>query len=794
MPSSAFSAASGAIVLCCLLAGATAAIAQPAQPSASRVIEEILVTSRRLEETQQSVPVAVTAYGPEELQRMAPRTLRDLDAMVPNVRIGMNTAGPSAGAIFVRGLGYADIEKTQSPAVGVVVDGVFQGTNTGQLIDMFDVSHLEVNRGPQGVLYGKNTTGGTIVVRRTRPEFNDWGGAVSAQVGSYSEREVKARLNVPLIDDQLALKIGGIVKERDGFYRNVTRGGRVGDIDYQAATLALRWEPTPQLSALLTYDRIRDRGDIPPQDPLYNGDTPFRNEANMDEFQRYDVDSVGLNLDMDLGFGVLSSVTAYVSADDVVRQDFDGSTRFATAVPLVQLHTLRDQAYEQFSQELRLSGDIRPDLHYTVGGFYWKTDLDFRQGTNQILQLPPEAFGLPFCIPEIGFLPNPDPAVGGALCQLGPIFAFQESGEEVESYAAFGALTWEVTEQIELSAGVRYLRDRKKFRTQFGNGAPPTTGPVDDLGRPILPPTERLGGVFPGFPIRDSDSWNDTIFKFTGRWQITDDHMVYASFSQGFRSGGFSIRGTDPARLTYEPEEVDAWEIGSKNDLFGGRMRLNLAAFYTELNNGQFSSVLTTPEQPGTNTLVRNSDKTVIRGLEVEAIIALTEEFSLLFAGGLQDAERKAFTENAINIPFNPDGTGCNPNANPDLFPDNCPDELFPAASVAFVPDWNFSATLVWDRPIMGHPFQASVTTRTQDDFIIGFVGPTPIVEKRYTLVDARLNYQWQLSRGDTLDFSLVGKNLFDKTYREQTLVLGGGGFQGWGPRRQISFQVQWTR
>lgn len=784
--------------LCVLLALVIAApdvvrAATASETAQSRMIEEIIVTSRRLEETQQSVPVAVSAYGEAELERMAPRTLRDLDAMVPNVRIGMNTAGPSAGAIFVRGLGYADIEKTQSPAVGVIVDGIFQGTSTGQLVDMFDVSHLEVNRGPQGVLYGKNTTGGTIVVRRTEPEFNRWGGRLGIQAGSYSERQFKGRVNVPLVDDTLALKAGVIVKERDGFYRNVTRGGRVGDIDYRAGTLALRYEPNPRVRALLTYDRIWDRGDIPPQDPLYNGDTPFRNEANMNEFQRYDVDSLGLNLSVDFDFGTLTSITGWVQADDVVRQDFDGSTRLAPAVPLAQLHTLRDQEYEQFSQELQLTGDLRPNLRYTVGAFYWKTNLDFSQGTNQILQLPPAALGLPACMPAFGIIDSPNPDIGGALCQIGPQFAFQESGEEVESYAFFGALSWDVTEQLELSAGLRYLRDRKKFHTAFGQGAPPD-GPTDLLGIPILPPRTPLGPAFPGFPIRDSDSWSDTIFTVTGRWQITDDNMVYAVFSQGFRSGGFGIRGTDPARLTYEPEEVDAFEIGSKNDLFDGRVRLNLAAFYTRLDGGQFSSILTTAEEPGTNTLILNSDKTVIRGAEIEAIVALTDNFSLLLAGGWQDAERKRFTESSLNTPFNPDGTACNPVANPGLFPGACPDTEFPAQKVAFVPDWNYSATLVFDQVIYGNPFQASATIRAQDDFIIGAVGADPIFEKRYALFDARLNYQWTLRNDSVLDFSLVGKNLFDKTYREQILVLGAGGFQGWGPPRQIAFEVQWTR
>jgi len=152
------------------------------------VIEEIVVTSRRVEESQQEIPVAVTAFTQDAIERIAPRTLRDFDGLMPNVRIGMNTAGPSAGSIFIRGVGYADIEKTQSPAVGVIIDGVYQGTSTGQLIDTFDVQQMEVNRGPQGVLQGKNTTGGSIVVTRVAPEFNrlGWTGSHSSETMTSS--------------------------------------------------------------------------------------------------------------------------------------------------------------------------------------------------------------------------------------------------------------------------------------------------------------------------------------------------------------------------------------------------------------------------------------------------------------------------------------------------------------------------------------------------------------------------------------------------------------------------------
>ncbi|MXX29046.1 MAG: TonB-dependent receptor plug domain-containing protein, partial [Gammaproteobacteria bacterium] len=286
----------GALAL--LAFGFTLAVQAPsgvaAEQDASGLIEEIVVTSRRRQESQQDVPLSVTAFGAEQIEQVKPQTLRDFDGFIPNMYIGMNTAGPGASALYIRGVGYADIEKTQSPQVGVIVDGIQMGSSTGQLIDTFDVESIEVNRGPQGVLFGKNTIGGNVVVNRVRPQFNEVGARLSAEIGNFDSRIIKGRVNIPLIDDTLALKVGAISRERDGFYHNVTLDDSAGDIDFASYTAALRWAPTDSFDAILTYDRLRDRGQIPPQDPRFNGDDPFENLADKKEPVRYDVDQVGL--------------------------------------------------------------------------------------------------------------------------------------------------------------------------------------------------------------------------------------------------------------------------------------------------------------------------------------------------------------------------------------------------------------------------------------------------------------------------------------------------------------------
>ncbi len=763
---------------------APSALAQADQRQRAGAIEEIVVTSRRREESAQDVPVSVTAFRQEDIDRIQPRTIRDLDGLAPNLFIGMNTAGPSAGAIFIRGLGYADIEKTQSPAVAIILDGIYQGTSTGQLIDAFDIEQVEINRGPQGVLYGKNTTGGTIVVQRTRPT-GEFGVRTSVQLGTDNERVFKGIANAPLIEDELALKVGGTWKQRDGFYRNITRDTKVGDIDYWSITSSLLWTPNDYVTAQFTYDRIQDKSDTPPQDPRYNGDTPFINEADLDEFMDYRVDSFGLQLEFVTDFGTITSITGYQDSSDDVLQDFDGSTRATPARPLVQLHTFREQTYKQFTQELRFDSQINDELLYSVGAFYLRSEQGFAQNTDQVVQIENPVLDLGLPCTAAGLVPNPNPELADQFCQIGPLVSDQAGYHDVESWAGFASVSYLPTEQLELTLGARYIYEEKDFGNQFTDLTAGATGPL----------------------VEDSDSWSDWIINASANWQVTDRNLLYVTYGEGFRSGGYSIRATgtvtcplcDPnapdvidivggvpviaAPLTFEPEDVWSVEIGSKNDFLDRRLRLNLAAFHTELKGQQLSSIITTPGIiPGTNTLINNAGKTVIRGLEMEATAVLTDYFSLVFAGGVQDAERRAFEIDGTLVPIGPDGQVGAPGAT-----------TIPKEQVGRSPDWNWAVSGVFSQQIGPGFLDANLTVRGQDDFVlVNSITGVPVFESGYTLVDASVSYSWTTEAGNSFRISAFGKNLTDKEYREQSLPLGPfGGFQGWGPPRTAAVEFQ---
>jgi len=778
-----------ACALPAVLFGNAALGAEPA-PTSAGVIEEIVVTSRREEEQIQSVPVAVSAFTQQDLQRLAPYTLADMDGLMPNVSIQQQTAGPSMGAIYIRGIGSADVEKTTPPQVGVVVDGVFMATNTGQLIDMFDVDQMEVNRGPQGVLYGKNTTGGTIVVRRAQPQFNEFGAKASVEGGTYNEQIYKGRLNIPLVTDTLALKVAAMSDRRDGIYQNTTRATDDGDVDYATYTASLKWQPIQELTATLSYDNINDNGNWGiPNDPYVDGKTPFKTQANLKQPVKYDVDSWTLNVQYDLGFGTLESITGLVDTKDIVQQDFDNSTLATVAIPLPQLHTLRNQDMTQTSEELRLSGDLAPKWRYTVGALYYNTSLDFRQGTNQVLQLPkaaapPNGFGIPdpLTCAAFGLNPNPIPAVGNTLCQTNGIGSYQRTNQQDLSKALYGAINWQLLDNLELSVGARRIEESIDFHTAFYQALVPPGS--------IQVPTAATNPVpLAPFPLNSDNDWDKTIFEGSATYSITETNMVYARVSQGFRSGGYSNRGNDPLFLSFSPENANAYEIGSKNEFFDRRVQFNVTGFYTIVQDAQFGSILTTTGvPPGTNTIINNAGGDIdTYGAEVQAVWLINDLFSIVATYGYQDNKVDKFQISSVVVPYNADGSGCNPATQAP-----CPTVTLGGEDLARAPKYNYSVQGIYQQHFGPYDVSLSVVGHGQDDMILvgGATAAAAVTQKGYSLLDARAAVQWNMEEGHFLRLSFIGKNLTDKEYLTEALPLGNGGFEGWGTPRTMAVEL----
>ena len=784
----------GAVAAAAVLSAAPLQQAVSAETDTSGVIEEIIVTSRRREESVQDVPLSVTVFGEQQIERLKPTTMRDFEGFVPNMYMTNSAAGPNVAGIYIRGIGSTTLEKTEAPQVGVIVDGLQFGSTTGALIDAFDMESVEVNRGPQGIFYGRNTVGGNVVVNRVRPQFNELGFKVQADLGNYDSFGIKGRINVPLVEDVLALKIGAVDRNRDGYYDNDNIGGTAADIEYSHQVVSLRFAPNDQVDAILTYDRIRDDSDTNAQDPRFDGDDPHQTLGDKQQPTTYDVDQLGLRLDWDINDRwTLNSITGWHDGADKVNQDFDSGGIDGGASPFAQLHTLRDQEYEVFTQELRITGDINEQFSVLGGVYYFDSELNFKQNTNNVIQVP---FGLPAGVPCAAVIPtlrdNPNPAIGNSLCQFPNARSIQLAGEDVESWAVFAALTWRPTPELEFTVGARYVEDKKDATNSYFDF---TDGTFDDRTIPNYDEFNFAGRPeTEGVAYEVGGTWDDTLLTASANWAFADNHRAYVNYSEGFRSGGLSIRSArDPAEAPFDPEDSWQLEAGIKNDFLDGRLRANLAYFYAQRNGAQFSSIISLPPGsiPGTTTIVNNAKRSNIQGVDLEVEWLLNDDFTLVVNGGFIDVDNKAFTipcdildgcTAGGVIGADPSGTlrTVGGNTNP------------------ISPDFTISAILAFDRQVGPGVFSANVGYRYNGDFILVSTGggqDQELIEGKNELLDARIAYSWQMDNGDALTFSVYGKNLTDTTYRQSALFLGAfaTGFQDWAAPRTYAFQLEYT-
>lgn len=797
------------------LFAAAASFAQdaPAAPAPDAgAVEEIVVVSRQREESIQEVPIAVSAFNTEAIADLAPATLRDFDGLTPNLFIGMNTAGPGASAIYVRGLGYADIEKTQTPNVGVVIDGVFVPSSTGQLIDTFDIQSLEVNRGPQAILWGRNTSGGTIVVRRGAPDSSEFDAKARISYGDYVGGEgdggalrIQGVANFPLVQEKLALRVGYTYKSEDGYYRNERNGDSRGEIDYNALSAKLLWTPTEDISLQLNHDWIKDRSDIPPQDPRFDGRDPFinRTDRSPEEAAPYNVNLTSLEFTWETPVGKLTSISAYWNSDDTVFQDFDGG--FADLanpanndpnLPLARLHTTRAQDFDVFSQEIRLQGGLFDErLLYTAGFYYSSEDLDFEQRSEQIAQLPPAL--LPFggtCGP---FALGPiDTNFGfGQLCTGPPSRSQQLASQDAKSWALFGSLEFSITDAWNVSGGLRWINEEKDFSNSYFN--------INSITKPFT----VTGTFVPRFEL--SDDWDQVVFEVGTDYQLTEDVLGYFRFAQGFRSGGFSIRQAQPIEngipcppgsptatlaqcfpTAFDPEDTDQVELGVKTGWFDRRVTVNFAGFWTQVKGAQASSILTvTPSSPGTTTVVINHDRTRIYGLELETSVEVVEGFNAYFTLGWQKGRLMESLQDGHNLPISPGGRPGAVGAPPIAFED---------LPLTRVPELSWSVGANYRQAMGPGEVIADLRYRRQDEhFLIAPITPAgapaalniPVFQTGYSLFDASLAYEFELAER-TVRAGFVGKNLTNKKYLEQALPLGVAGFQGWGAPRYVGGEL----
>jgi iron complex outermembrane receptor protein len=682
-------------------AEAAAAAQDSARPLA---IEEIVITARKRSEDLQSVPLAVTAFGEVQIDQQYANDIGELSKYAPNVVLARQ---PYAGnALFggMRGIVFGDLEKTFDPAVGVVVDGVPLVTNTGALIDAFDIESVEVLRGPQGTLYGRNTIAGLVNVRRSRPT-KDWGFKGQVRYGEFREIDVKAIGNVP-IGETLGLKLGVFYDKSDGFTEDAIfdigtgqlspTGHQTDGEDTINLIASALWEPNEDLSALLTYEYTDDDSTLAtptnltsPNLSLQQWDTItntmfaqfgtlgpvaainnavgstfaaggnfcdlyattfswligsvrdiacasqgyLRGERNGYKYSytavpfinNIEQHAVTLELNYDIGDFTVTSVTGYRKSDEILDEDNLGA-----AVPI--FNPVRPQSFDQVSSELRVASDLDGIVNFVAGLYYVRSEYEITQSIF--------VFGSQF-----------NPQCAGCVLPPSPPSPDGDAGQELQSVALFGEAYVELTERLKLTVGARWTWEEKEFwifQRSSGDTSgllPPTIwgcGALTDSQQALADAAATAwinGGVGPFTPAEKAaalecndddgkETWTEITPRISFDYQFTDDILGYASWSRGFRSGGWNGRATTPTSIgPYNPETVDNYELGLRSEFFDNRLRLNLTYFHAKYDEKQESQIYAFGN--ATETIVDNAAEAIINGIELETLLNVTDRLSL---------------------------------------------------------------------------------------------------------------------------------------------------------------------
>jgi len=567
--------------------------AGPERAADPNALADIIVTATRTEQSLQKVPIAVTAYGSAAITALGAKTVGDLADVTPNLA---RTSGPTGGNdafFFIRGIGQVDSNPANDPGVGVYIDGVYLSRLQGASLDAQDIARVEVLRGPQGTLFGRNTIGGAINIT-SRDPGEAFAGEARLTGGSRSRIDAYAGFDLPL-GDKFAVRLSGSTRNQDGWGKNVYTGKTFGDVHNINGRVKAIWRPDEALKVTLAADILRARGTaaqtiltgvntaVGVQVPGFPvGTTPLGvpfpvdlladTSSDVDKSfasvnPRSTLDNWGTSATIDWhGGGSVDAkaIFAYRRVKQFAANDFDG-----TAYRLYD--NFFDTHSNQYSGELQLIGTSFDDrLSWIAGVFGSKEDIYNNNaiclGTNLGAPIGPG---------------GPTRNAGGCL-QNNQVFNLK-----IESVAGFVNATYRFTDRFSLVAGGRYTHEHKKQSFDFFLDN--RSGVFSFFGFPPIAyiPTLSPNNPAVGIPTTYAKSWSQFTPKLGLNYQASPDLLLYASYSRGFKSGGFNGRpnpgasGGFNAILPYDPETLDAFEIGVKADLADHRVRLNAAAFYS---------------------------------------------------------------------------------------------------------------------------------------------------------------------------------------------------------------------
>ncbi len=737
------------------------AVADKLRIAYGSVTEQIIVTARKREEQLQETPVAITAFTAEAIEQRSILDLSDVGDFTPNLNFsstGTFGGTPSEATVFVRGIGQIDNAMFADPGVGIYVDGVYLARAQGAVLDLLDAERVEVLRGPQGTLFGKNTNGGALTVTSRKPD-GGFGGYVDGVVGDYDRRDVGLKLDLPLVRDRLFSSLAVSSANRDGYTASLATGDRFDDVNRDAVRGALRWFATSNVVIDLAADYTRNRGharqqaliDVTPTPLLefYNkivGDAGYPvyderwltgdlrlSHATSPTLYNDDVYGVSLHVSAQLGSLDLTSISAYRTFSSELITEADGSP-----VPLGEADWYQNQ--HQLSQEVQLSG-VNGRLTWLVGAWYFSELANAKWQTivlgdlYRALEAAPGPIYAPMGFPDSLCDPGPAPpgmpCFGGAGNPANLLFFFGDGDIELidlenEGYAIFGDGTLTLTDRLKLTAGLRYSYEEKKFDyfRDPANGSPDTV-------------------------LSNQDSWDSLSPKIGLSFQATPETLLYASMACGFKSGGFNGRPQDRGVLdAYDPETVLTYEAGFKTDWWQNRLRLNGTLFFSDYKDIQYGASLV--DELGNPVLVtQNAGEAEIRGFELEVEAWLRRGLSIFATIGHTDPKYTKVNQQEPLV------------ATLD-------------STLPKTPAWNGSAAIQYAFRL---PTAGELKTRLDYSYrtkVYNDIANTPqIAQGAYGLLNARLSYAPSRARWE---LALFGTNLTDEEYLENSIFVAAYG------------------
>ncbi|MAT91646.1 MAG: hypothetical protein CME59_03520 [Halioglobus sp.] len=748
------------VALCTSVVLTGISTAAQAQGNTAALLEEVVVTARKREEGSQEVPLSVTAYNSEQIEALKVRDLFSLSTGLPNVV--MDDVGTSRGTanFSIRGLGINSSIPGIDPTVGVFIDGVYLGNNVGVIFDSFDLESIEVLRGPQGILFGRNVTGGAVLLNSKKPgDELDATIKVAADTtddGGYNTYYMGA-IGGP-ITDTFGARLTLYYNDDEGWLENKFDGDDVGAIEQTMVRPTLQWTPTDRLEFILRYQYTDIEGDGPvsqshrngsgvdpayfdgqsPLQPIDFGGPPKRDSFDVayDEvgFQDNDAHFVAFetNWDVDFGDGTVTNIFGWRDGSGDSLADIDGQ-------PVWIFHAPASLETEQYSNELRYNGLFAEKANVTTGLYYFTNDISYDE--NRLL--------------------------GGYLVgNVAPLATFHGGGDlDIDTYGIFTAVDYDINEAWTLNLGIRYTYEEKDARIA-------TLPPSRDNPCSVIDGTCNIDFV-------DDDDWDSWSPKVGATYNLNDDSRIYGHWTRGFRSGGYNLRNTslDPDDVPgpFDQEQVDSFEIGYKSTHPWGR--LNAAVFYNEVSDMQREINKAGPI--GVIQLIRNTADATLMGFEVDATFPITENLVAIATVGYTDAEY-----DSVQDDLNEDGVVDGKDEDLDL----------PRA-----PEWTYSFGLNHDLELGSWGYMSSrVNYAYRDESMFTDSNLGYILEQE--ILDAGLDFY---SNDGHWVFSIYGRNLLDEVKHggdtqlpdefSTTGVAWGGTFSPLAKGRHYGVEVRYN-